>query len=305
MGFPALSPHHLAAPDLWRAEPVRRLGAAVSLMGLTYARPAGWRPLRLDLHLPPERTDPVPVVVYAHGGSFVGGVKEMGPWASLPARGIAVASIEYRLAGEASYPEPIEDVLAAIRWVRARAGEFGLDADRIAGWGSSAGGYLMTRAALADDEPVGRPVGEHQDTSARLSALALHYPVIDFGHLLEDALDPTPASQEAVIDVVSVFLGRPMAEAAGTVAAASCSRAAERARHLPPLHVSHGDDDHRCGLAQSRRLHAAWTARDRPATLRVIPGADHADPVFATDAVVSEAVAFLNRTWHEPGQGSP
>lgn len=299
MGFPTLGPNDLADPALWQAPPVRVLPGTDSLLGLRFATAAGWRPLRLDLHRPATRPGPVPVVVYAHGGSFVGGTRELGPWASLPQRGIAVASVEYRLAGEAAYPEAIEDVLAAIRWVRAHAAALEVDPHRMAGWGSSAGGYLMARAALADNQDQGRPIGDHRETTARLSALVLHYPVVDFTSLLDDALEPTPATQTGVVDVVSRFFGHPMAQLGDQLASASVLAAVAAAQHVPPLHVSHGDADHRCGLQQSRRLVKAWSAANAPAHLTIVPGADHAQPVFAERAVVDPAIEFLQTVWSQ------
>ncbi|ROS44554.1 alpha/beta hydrolase [Amycolatopsis thermoflava] len=216
-----------ADPRLARPHPVRVLDGAVSYLDIRYATVTGWRPLTLDLHLPLDAGGPLPVVVYAHGGGFVGGSKEMGPWATLPACGIAVASVGYRLAGEVAHPGPVEDVLAAIRWVRVRGGEYGLDPGRVAGWGSSR----------------------------------------------EDQL-----------------------------AAVSVMTAARRARYRPPVHLSHGDGDRRCGLAQSRRLHEVVLAAGGRSELLVVPGGDHADPVFATPAVVDPAVEFLRAAWarHDP-----
>jgi acetyl esterase/lipase len=297
MAFMELAPHHLADPALWSPAPVRVLPNAESYLNLRYAIAAGWRPLRLDLHLPLNRQGPVPVVVYAHGGSFIGGVKEMGPWATLPERGIAVASIEYRLAGEAVWPEPIEDALAAIRWVRSNADQYGLDGGKIAGWGSSAGGYLMARAALASDHPLGRAIGADQEDSAALDALVLHYAPADFSTLLDDAWEPSSAGREVMTDVVSVLLGEPMAQWPDLLEKASVVRAVGRASHVPPLHVSHGDADHRVGLEQSNRLVTAWRDTGAEATLQVVPGADHADPVFSTTEIVDPAVSFLTEIW--------
>ncbi|GHF19153.1 alpha/beta hydrolase [Amycolatopsis deserti] len=279
----------MTQPGLARPHPVRVLDGAVSYLDIRYATVTGWRPLTLDLHLPREPDGPVPIVVYAHGGGFVGGGKEMGPWATLPAGGIAVASVGYRLAGEVAHPGPVEDVLAAIRWVRARGGEFGLDPGRVAGWGSSAGAYLMARAAFADAA-----------VSARLSALVLHYPVADFGLLLSEA--STVEERQALANMVCTFLGVPAWPSEDRLAAVSVLTAARRARYRPPVHLSHGSGDRRCGLAQSRRLHEAVLAAGGRSELLVVPGADHADAVFATPAVVDPAVEFLRTAWarHDP-----
>jgi hypothetical protein len=112
--YAAMAPRALTEPHA-----VAALPGALSHLDVAYATMIGRRPLRLDLHVSAGSPGPHPVVVYAHGGSFVGGIPALGPWTSLPAQGIAVASVAYRLAGEVPFPEPVEDIRAAIRWVRA------------------------------------------------------------------------------------------------------------------------------------------------------------------------------------------
>jgi acetyl esterase/lipase len=117
----------MAPRALTEPHAVAALPGARSHLDVAYATMIGQRPLRLDLHVPAGSPGPHPVVVYAHGGSFAGGIPALGPWTSLPAQGIAVASVVYRLAGEVPFPEPVEDLRAAIRWVCAAAPRFGLD----------------------------------------------------------------------------------------------------------------------------------------------------------------------------------
>ncbi|MFJ8795870.1 alpha/beta hydrolase fold domain-containing protein [Streptomyces sp. NPDC102462] len=74
-------------------------------------------------------------------------------WAFLEA-GFVVASVDYRLSGECRFPEPVHDLAAAVRRVRANAAEHGLDPDRIVGLGPSAGGYLVSAIGLAPDNAV-------------------------------------------------------------------------------------------------------------------------------------------------------
>ncbi|WP_205415340.1 alpha/beta hydrolase [Rhodococcus jostii] len=298
-GLPALKPTDLADPALWAPKPVQIIDAATSHLGLRYAIAPGWRPLTLDLHLPLRSNGPTPVVVYAHGGGFSGGIKEMGPWSKLPSQGIAVATIDYRLTGEVCYPEPIEDVLAAIRWIRANAETYNLRSDQIAGWGSSAGGYLMARAALCDDISPGRPIGDHVNHTARLSAVVLHYPVTDFATLVGDTIQPTASAHNDAIDVISRFFGAPMSASEDILAGASVPSAARRASHLPPTHLSHGDADQRCGLRQSTRLHETILAEGGSSLMNIVAGANHADPVFSTPPVVESAVKFLHSVWEQ------
>ena len=269
---------------------VRVLPGARSRLGIPYAVPPGWRALRLDLHLP-DGPGPHPVVVYAHGGSWLGGMPGHGPWHTLPARGIAVASVGYRLAGEVPFPEPVEDVRAAVRWTRAHGVRYGLDPDRVAGWGSSAGAYLMTMAALSGERPLGRPVGDGRG-AAGLTAVVDHYGPADLGRLLDDAHGPTPEGQAATAAVVARFLGR---EPDGADDPANPLRLAGPSS--PPFLIVHGDADHRVGLAQSRWLHAGLRAAGVEAELAVLPGADHADPAFFAAPETDRVVGFLSAVW--------
>jgi acetyl esterase/lipase len=118
----------------------------------------GTRCLRLDLYLPtPLPDDPParagrgwPVVVLVHGGGWRYGFRsEFAPMAvRLAQRGYAAVTLSYRLSGEALYPAAINDVRAAVRWVRAGAARYGLDPQRIALAGGSAGGQIASLAGV-------------------------------------------------------------------------------------------------------------------------------------------------------------
>jgi acetyl esterase/lipase len=255
--------NELADPGLLAPQPVRIIDHAVSYLGVKYELLPGWRPLTLDLHVPATETAAArPVVVYAHGGGFSVGTKEMGPWAQLPRHGLAVASIDYRLSSEAGYPAALADTLAAIQWLCDNAMAYNLDPSLIAGWGSSAGGYLMVRAALSDQAAV------------RLYALVLHYP-------LSNPID--------VPSLRAFFAGLDD----DALAHASVSHAVASASHIPPVHLSHGDEDRHVPLERSVHVHQAILAAGGASTLNIVNGARHADPRFATPEVVDPAVRFL------------
>jgi acetyl esterase/lipase len=97
---------------------------------------------RLDLVLPASTVQPVPLIVWIHGGAWRGGDKWDCPGQFLVKSGYAVASINYRLMQDAVFPAQLQDCKAAIRWLRAHSKEFNLDADRIGVWGPSSGGHL-------------------------------------------------------------------------------------------------------------------------------------------------------------------
>ena len=138
----------------------------------------------LDLWLPPDTTRATPLVVYVHGGAFKGGDKNMVGAKVQPLldAGYAVASVNYRLSPEATFPAGAQDVKAAVRWLRANAGTYNLDADRFAAWGESAGGTLVSllgttgdQATVLDDPALGN-VG----VSSAVQAVVHWYGPTDF-----------------------------------------------------------------------------------------------------------------------------
>src|SRR4030095_8698842 len=137
------------------------LGADVeSPPELGFSGPPGFRPLRLDLYRPRNSrgvAGGLPLVLYVHGGGWQAGhTRHAGAFANWPgvlarlaARGYVVASVEYRLSGEARFPAAIQDVKTAIRWLRSKSTQFGIDPTRAVIWGGSAGGQLAALTATS------------------------------------------------------------------------------------------------------------------------------------------------------------
>ncbi|MDQ1726860.1 MAG: hypothetical protein QOK14_905, partial [Frankiaceae bacterium] len=139
------------------AAPVRRSTAHGKTHTFQYVR--GYRPLDLDLYVPAGVVSP-PVVVWIHGGSFHSGDRRGMPPTVAPgavfdvltSAGMAVASIDYRLSGEAHFPAQLEDVHAAIAYLTSNAEALGVRQGRLGVWGESAGGCLAALAALTSAE---------------------------------------------------------------------------------------------------------------------------------------------------------
>ena len=109
----------------------------------------------IDIYLPNSGKGPFPVILVVHGGAFMGGNTYMrgdvGPALEGVNRGYAVVSVSYRLAGEATFPRAVNDVKAAIRFVKANAKKYSINPDKVALWGSSAGGNLVAMAGTTGD----------------------------------------------------------------------------------------------------------------------------------------------------------
>mgnify|MGYP001551863058 FL=1 len=126
-------------------------GAAEIQKDIQYAAPGGV-PLLLDARIP-DGAGPFPAVVIVHGGGWGGGRKndpnEVGPMLDpLTEGGIAWFSVNYRLSGQAHYPACVEDVEAAVQWVKAHAKDYRVDPAKVAISGDSAGGHVVDMVAV-------------------------------------------------------------------------------------------------------------------------------------------------------------
>jgi acetyl esterase/lipase len=137
----------------------------------------------LDLVVPhaPSSLPPLPLVVWIHGGGWKNGDKRSGHRPDrLPAivkTGRFVgATLSYRLSGESKWPSQIHDCKAAVRWLRGNSKKFGIDPKRIAVWGSSAGGHLVSMlGASGDNAQLEGKLGGYSNQSSRVSAVVNYY----------------------------------------------------------------------------------------------------------------------------------
>jgi acetyl esterase/lipase len=129
---------------------------AVTMTDVVYATIPGFRPLHLDLYRPTAKAGPRPLIVFVHGGGWANANPRVGAaftrfpdvLADLAGRGYAVASIEFRFSGEAPFPAQLEDLQAAIRFLRANASRFGINGAKVGLWGMSSGAQLVALNAV-------------------------------------------------------------------------------------------------------------------------------------------------------------
>ncbi len=160
-------------------------GSVTTHMGIAYANHDGVE-LQGDLYLPESAQSgakSAPALVAVHGGGWVAGVRSAfqywGPY--LAARGIAMFSISYRLATKGkTYPQAVQDVRAGVQFVRGKAGEFGIDPQRIGLIGASAGAHLASLAALGGAKFAnGYPQDAFASVDASVKALVAVYGIYD------------------------------------------------------------------------------------------------------------------------------
>ncbi len=277
--------------------------------GISYALVTGYRPLQLDLRVPPGPA-PVPLVVWVHGGGWVSGDRRYLPetlrpnqlFDALLVAGMAVATVDYRLAGEAAFPAQLHDVKSAIRYLRAHAGALGLDAASVGIWGESAGGHLAALVALtAARTDLAGDLGVTGPSSA-VDVVVDWYGVADPGALPQPELPPElaavlpPAALEHPSDVLLA--------GADPTTRANAAPLSQVHPGAPPFLLVHGTADRLVPFAQSEQLLAALTAAGVDARLVPVPGADH---IFAgsdeVDAIVDMSVQYLARALLAPGAG--
>ncbi len=275
--------------------------------GAIYAALTGFRPLRLDLYLPPVTRKPAPVVVWIHGGAFMHGDRTALPplleqeqlFTRLPLAGLAVASVEYRLSSEACFPAQLEDVQAAIRWLRARHDELTIDPGRVAVWGESAGGHLAALAGVAGSAGPAPDDVEFGEQPTTVAAVVDWYGPTDFAAMDRQAPDDSMMCHDDPDSPESRLVGAPVQERPDLVARADpCQRATADA---PSFLIMHGTRDRWVPFGQSELLATRLRELGVAVDFRPIEGADH---VFLDDPrgpqLVDEAVAFLVRMLH-PG----
>ena len=259
----------------------------------------------------PKGDGPFPVVLLVHGGAFMfgdkgghDGLKEA--IAVLHDRGIAVASTNYRLSGEAKFPAAAQDVTAALVELRHQAPALGLDPDRIALWGKSAGGNLALLSGLAAGRP---PIGF--GAPVPVAAIVAMYAPTRFDlmdkQLRASACDESAANHATADSPESKWLGDAAPSRPDLVAAASPLTYVRASS--PPVLLQAGSADCTVPHQQSEIMAVALRNAGVPVRLDIVAGADHADSEFDKPENLAVVAAFLqsafapvNGTQSKPGK---
>ncbi len=219
--------------------------------------------LRLDIYYPEDiGSQPLPAVVYVHGGAWVSGSKEGGSGMrdlhALVENGFIGVSVDYRLAPEYGFPAQIEDVKCAIRFLRENAEKYHVDPDRIGIMGTSAGGHLAALAGLAD-ESCGFDVGPYLEQSSRVQAVVDMFGPADLTVVPED-------KRELIIGVFKSVDPETLAWASPITYISPDD---------PPFLIIHGENDRVVDVNQSIRLYEALRQAGVEVTLVIVKKAGH------------------------------
>lgn len=265
---------------------------------LAYALTLGYRPMMLDLRVPPG-PGPHPLVVYVHGGAWYLGsprysnasLRRLHIEERLIEAGYAVARISYRLSGEAKWPAQLHDCKAAVRYLRDKSDTFNLDPDRFAAMGESAGGHLAAMLGLTgDDAALEGDIGT-TGPSSRVQAVINWYGATDLARFRTDG---------ARVPMQGIVAHRPedLLLGPGDAAARDDLKRASPVNHVsakaPPFLHQHGDSDRLVVTDHAVQLHRLLTEAGVHSELDVIAGADHCFWNAPSDEIMSRVIAFLD-----------
>lgn len=155
-----------------REAPVPVPDGVIEERGVEYGR-EGNVSLKLDLYRPEAASGPLPAILFIHGGGWTGGDRSdyLVYTTQFPLKGYVAASMSYRFADQHPFPACVSDTKCAVRWLRANAARYGIDPNKIAVAGGSAGGYLAMMAGYSSDVTEFEGTGGNPDVSSRPDAV--------------------------------------------------------------------------------------------------------------------------------------
>ena len=235
--------------------------------------PADWpKAMKAHVYLPPHRNGPAPAVLLLHGGGITdnGGRWQMAGIAGrLAERGYVVVNATYRTYPKYQYPVPLEDVRAALAWMRANADAYGIDRKRIATFGYSAGGYLASLVALTDDA-----------RKDKVKAIVAGGAPSDMIFYAEGKMVPE-------------YLNGRLYETPERFYEASPANFVKRGS--PPIFIYHGSMDRLVRPEHPMLMMEAYRRAGARYEVRVIPGRGHVMAFLLSGDEVEAAIDFLDR----------
>ncbi len=227
----------------------------------------------LDLHVDiayPSQTPEklMPAVLLVHGGGWSGGTHKGYLPMNLAEHGYFIATVEYRLSGEAPWPAQIEDCKLALRWLRAHADQYHVDPTRIGVMGHSAGGHLVScLGTLGADTTL--DVGEFASQNSRVQAVVDEAGPVDF----------TPAGRPTIGTTMEDHPGLIRLFGGGYDARRAAWEQASAALHVssetPPFLILHGEQDHLVPIHQAEEMAESLKKAGIPYELIRVKNAGH------------------------------
>lgn len=278
-------------------------GRINAISGVVYSqvfeRGRSVRGLKMTLFVPRTK-EKKPAVLYFPGGGFTSADHEkfLEMRYALARAGYVVAACEYRAVPN-KFPALLEDAKAAVRWMRAHASEFGVDADRIGLLGDSAGGYVVQMAGATNGEK-NWDVGDFKEVSSDVQAVVSIYGISDLTTIGEGIGNENVHASAAVTEAL-LLNGPAFKDFAGASVNADPqkAKAASPIGHVdgtePPFLLMHGSGDKVVSPLQSKKMFEALQNKKVEAEYVLVRGAEHGDLPWYQPGVISRVVNFFDR----------
>ena len=248
----------------------------------------------LDLFLPEQPSDkPLPLMIWIHGGAWLGGDQASPPVLYLVNKGFAVASVQHRFSSQAVWPAQAYDCKAAIRFLRANAAKYNFDPDHFGVGGDSSGGHLAAFVGTSGD--VKEMEGDLGNTniSSRVQAVVDWFGPTDVTLMGQQSGPHSMIQHDSANSPESQLLGGPVQEKRDLAKTASPLTYIDK--NDPAFLIMHGDSDQLVPLGQSVILAKALIDAGVEVTMITIPGAGHEGPQFHNAASQRLVEEFLAR----------
>lgn len=229
----------------------------------------------------------MPAVVYLHGGGWMTERSKASPNPHLVRHGYFTVNVDYRLTDEAIFPAQIQDVKAAVRWLRANAKKYNIDPKRIGVWGHSAGGHLAALLGTSGGVEALEGDGGSPGQSSRVQAVVNLAGVIDVLKQPWPQDDPNTAPGRLVGGAVKDKLD--LVKQTNPITYIT--------KDDPPVLTIHGQNDTAVPLVQSESFHEALQQAGVESKLVIVPGYGHnvATPGGVPTEVETEVLAFFDK----------
>lgn len=262
---------------------------------ITYATVRSWygatyRSMKCSVCRPKvQKDEQMPLLIWLCGGAFKVMDKDVWwpQWIDFAKKGCVVASVEYRTSNEETFPAALCDVKAAIRYFKAHAAEYGIDAERIFVAGESAGGALASLAGVTGKKENGiYDVGEWMEENSSVRGVIDYYGVVDM------RTQGVRTEGNATYGAEEQFLGIEVDRKWQQEQASAISHVSSE---TPPFLIFHGDQDPLVDIAQSEELYRKLCEAGVEADYYVLKGEGHGSDAFYQDEVMEIVREFIQR----------
>lgn len=258
-------------------------------------------PMYMDI-LQPQKKEPMPAIVFVTGGGFINANRDNGLQLReyLAEKGYVVASINYRVAPTAKFPQPLEDVKAAIRYLKANAEKWNIDKERVGIVGGSAGGYLSAMAGTTSgltDFDKGENLHESSSVKCAVDLYGISDPTrigMDFSPEVQKLHESAGATEALWVNGSPVFGGKDGGILADMDAVKKANPITYIGEHSAPMLLMHGDADTVVSPGQTDLLYQALKENGIQADRYIIPGAKHGGVYWVQDSVLKVIGDFFD-----------